>query len=73
MCLGKSEITKSSCPRHKYFSLQPGGDEWYGRISYFRAWIEGEMNGATFCGGTADAEASEEYFWQQNQQNKLDS
>ena len=48
-----------SAPLSKYFSLQPGVDGKYGRISYARAWIEEEMTGAEFCGGTADAEASD--------------
>jgi len=34
---------------------RPGVNGFYGRISYFRAWIDGEMTSATFCGGTADA------------------
>ena len=57
MCAGRFEVTISSSLR--YFSLQPGVNGLYGRISYFRAWIEREMTAATFCGGTADAEASE--------------
>ena len=47
-----------SAPLSKYFSPQPGVDGKYGRISHARAWIDGEMTGAMFCGGTADAETT---------------
>ena len=47
-----------SAPLSKYFSPQPGVDGKYGRISHARAWIDGEMTGAMFCGGTPDAEAT---------------
>ena len=47
-----------SAPLSKYFYVQPGVDGKYGRISHARAWIDGEMTGAMFCGGTPDAEAT---------------
>ena len=37
---------------------QPGIDGYYGRISYFRDWIDNQMINPVFCGGTADADAT---------------
>ena len=56
MCPGRSPSPPSLPGYNYYFSnIQPGVNGFYGRISYFRAWIDGEMTSATFCGGTADA------------------
>ena len=51
LCQGRSELIVIFL----YCFPQPGVNGFYGRISFFRQWIEGEMNNPTFCGGTADA------------------
>ena len=35
--------------------LQPNENGIYGRISFFRQWIDDEMTNPTYCGGTPDA------------------